>query len=58
MIEAGENGAPRISWMPRLSAEEEAKRVYTVIGRESLEAGAWGPTNAASRFFKVKVEMR
>ena len=49
---------PQISWTPRLMAEEEAKRTYTVEGRESMAEGSWGPTNAASRFFKVKVEMR
>ena len=33
------------------------ERVYTVEGRESLTDGDWGPTNAASRFFRVKVNM-
>ena len=33
------------------------ERVYTVEGRESLTDGDWGPTNAASRFFRVKVAM-
>ncbi len=52
-----DGGKPQISWEPRLSAEEEAKRTYTVEGRESLTSGSWGPTNAASRFFRVRVEM-
>ena len=53
-----ENGKPVISWEPRLSAEEEARRTYTIYGRESLTGGEWTtPTNAASRFFKVKVTM-
>ena len=26
--------------------------------RESLTAGSWGPTNASSRFFRVKVELK
>ena len=52
-----ENGAPVIGWQPRLSAEEEAKRTYTIFGRESLGVGDWGLTNAASGFFHVKVEM-
>ena len=49
------DGKPQISWEPRLSAEEEAKRTYTIYGCESLTDGSWGTTNAASRFFRVKV---
>ncbi len=50
---------PTISWEPRLAPEEKAKRVYTIYGRESLTDGGWAtPTNVASRFFKVGVEMR
>ena len=53
-----EGGKPQISWEPKLSADEEAKRTYTIEGRESLTDGEWTtPTNAASRFFKVKVTM-
>ena len=33
------------------------ERVYTGEGRERLTDGDWGPTNAASNFFRVKVEM-
>ena len=51
-------GKPQISWEPRLSAEEEAKRTYTIYGRESLTDGEWTtPTNAASHFFKVRVTL-
>ena len=32
------------------------ERVYTVEGKESLSDG-WGPTNANSRFFQVKVRL-
>ncbi len=50
---------PVIGWEPKLSTEEEAKRLYTIYGREALDAGDWATsTNAASRFFKVKVELR
>ena len=45
------NGVPVVGWEPDLGAE----RAYRVLGRESLSDGAWGPTNAASRFFKVEV---
>ena len=51
-----ENGNPIIGWEPKLSAAEEAKRVYTVEGKAHL-TDAWAPTNSASRFFRVKVEM-
>ncbi len=34
-----------------------ADRVYEVQGKETLDVYDWGPTNAASRFFRVKVEM-
>ena len=52
------DGKPQISWEPRLSAEEETRRTYTIYGRESLTGGEWTtPTNAASRFFKVKVTL-
>ena len=52
-----ENGAPVIGWNPDLN-EGGAKheRVYTVEGKENL-TDTWAPTNSASRFFRVKVEM-
>jgi len=58
VIAIDDSGAPRISWEPRLPAAEEAKRVYTVLGRDILESSEWGPTNAECRFFKVKVKMK
>ena len=57
VISIGADGEPVVGWEPKLSAEEEAKRTYTIYGRESLTDGDWGPTNAASRFFRVKVSM-
>ena len=52
------DGKPQISWEPRLSADEESKRTYTIYGRESLTDGEWTtPTNAASHFFKVRVTL-
>ena len=50
------NGMPVVSWDPKLSSEEEAKRTYTIEGKELLSDG-WGATNAASRFFRVRVSM-
>jgi PKD repeat protein len=47
------NGVPRLTWTPDLGTV----RVYSVEGRTNLSAGAWGPTNAGSRFFRVKVGM-
>ena len=47
------NESPRITWAPDLGAA----RVYAVDGRSNLTADAWGATNAASRFFRVKVSM-
>ena len=46
------DGAAVVTPDPDLGAE----RVYTVIGAETLPE-AFGPTNAASRFFRVKVEL-
>ncbi len=54
-----EGETPLISWEPRLGIAEEARRIYTIYGRESLDMGEWAtPTNAASRFFRVHVDMR
>lgn len=39
-------------WTPDLGDE----RIYTVEGKETL-GGDWGPTNEATRFFRVKVGM-
>ena len=49
------NGVPYIYWTPDLGRDE---RDYVVYGRESLQDGTWGPTNSASRFFKVEVRMK
>ena len=43
--------------LPNLNTNGEV-RVYTVLGKTNLTDAAWVcPTNAAHRFFKVKVEM-
>ena len=58
VIPIGAEGEPVIGWMPDLNeGGTKHERVYTVEGRESLTEGSWGPTNAASRFFRVKVSM-
>ena len=51
------NGVPYVSWSPNLNTNGEV-RVYTILGKTNLTDAAWVcPTNAAHRFFKVKVEM-
>ena len=51
------NDVPYVSWTPNLNTNGEV-RVYTVMGKTNLTDAAWTcPTNAAHRFFKVKVEM-
>lgn len=46
------NGVRYVTWTPNLGTE----RVYTVEGKSSLTNAAWvSSTNAASRFFRVKV---
>ena len=47
------NGVPKISVGGR---GERSGRVYTVEGKENL-GDSWGPTNAMSRFFHIKVEV-
>jgi hypothetical protein len=48
------NGAPVVTWKPDM----RPGRVYTVEGKAKLSDAAWtSPTNAASRFFRVKVGM-
>ena len=55
---AFENGAPVVSWEPKLPPEEEAKRIYTIEGKAEL-GGTWSsPVEASHRFFHVKVEMK
>ena len=51
------DGAVSVSWQPRLSAAEEARRIYTRYGKNRLE-DAWGPVTPASQFFKVGVQMK
>ena len=52
-----ENGEPVVTWTPDLNeGGTKSERVYTVEGQERLGDG-WGPTNATSRFFRVKVAM-
>ena len=41
-----------VHWWPDLRPD----CAYTVEGKASLRDSAWGPTNAASRFFRVSVE--
>ncbi|MGN0854342.1 MAG: M12 family metallo-peptidase [Kiritimatiellia bacterium] len=57
-----EDGKPVVTWEPELSAEEAAKRRYTVYGKTSLEAASWSTVPSGDeglyRFFKVAVEMK
>ena len=53
------NGAPVVEWSPKLSTAEEAQRTYTIYGKTNLTDKAWhSPTNEASQFFMVGVEMK
>ena len=53
---------PVVSWEPILSAEEAARRTYTILGRQSFYTGDWTPVAAGHakdyNFFKVTVEMK
>ncbi len=51
-ITAGKGGS-QVTWTPDLGTA----RVYTVSGRTNLTDGAWGATNGANRFFRVKVAL-
>ena len=61
-IEIDKDGRPCVSWTPKLSPEEEEKRVYVIYGTSDLKSTNWTPVDDgnmdAMRFFKVKVEMR
>lgn len=58
VISIGADGEPIVGWDPDLNeGGKKHERVYIVEGRESLTDGNWVPTNAASRFFRVKVTM-
>ena len=52
-------GAPVITWEPDWSgAVGEARRVYMVEGRETLDDGDWEtPPTANHRFFRVKAAL-
>lgn len=53
-----ENGGPIVSWSPDLNeGGTKNLRVYTVEGKMNLVDTSWGPTNAATRFFRVKVSL-
>jgi hypothetical protein len=56
------NGDPVISWYPKLSEVESAKRVYTILGRQSLFSEDWDSVEDGDakrfNFFKVTVEMK
>ncbi len=53
-----EAGEPVVSWTPDLNeGGTKSERVYTVEGKTNLVDQSWGPTNDATRFFRVKVEM-
>jgi hypothetical protein len=57
LISIGTDGEPVIGWEPDLNeGGTKHERVYTVEGKENL-TDSWAPTNAASRFFRVKVSM-
>lgn len=47
------NDFPIVIWSPDIRPD----RVYTVLGKTNLTDTTWGPTNSASRFFKVTVDM-
>lgn len=51
------DGRPIVKWDSDLNEDgTKEERLYEVEGAETL-GGAWGPTNAASRFFRVKVAL-
>jgi hypothetical protein len=51
------NGAPVVSWTPDLNEKNtKTERSYVLEGTPTL-TNAWGPTNSASRFFRVKVTL-
>ena len=56
------DGKPTISWEPKLTAEEAAKRIYTTFGKETLFDSHWKPVDTQPssdyHFFKVDVKMK
>ena len=47
------DGVPQVTWTPDLGPA----RVYSVLGRTNLADAVWGPTNAATIFYRVRVDM-
>ena len=45
--------SPLIGWSPDLTPQ----RVYAVEGKSQLAETSWAATNAASRFFRVRVDL-
>lgn len=55
------DGAPHIGYTPELSAEEAAKRTYTIYGKAKLQDEEWSIVNGNEsdfNFFKVTVGMK
>ena len=53
-----DGGAPVIRWESDLNeGGTNVERIYMVEGKEELSDPDWGPTNAASRFFRMKVRL-
>lgn len=56
-VPAASNGVPNISWKPDLNeGEQKTERTYVVEGKPGM-LDEWGATNAASRFFRVKMAL-
>ena len=57
-ISFDKNGGAKVEWTPDLNeGGTKHERVYTVEGKANLVDQSWGPTNEATRFFRVKVQM-
>lgn len=56
------DGKPVVTYEPELSAEEAAKRTYTVYGKKRMDDTAWSVVSSGEeslyRFFMVSVEMK
>lgn len=56
------DGVPVVTWAPKLSPAEEAKRKYTILGKTTLADENWIEVSAGEEslynFFRVTVEMR
>ena len=43
------DGGPAVVWSPKQSEAEEAKQVYTIYGKKTLEAGEqWTPVGSSA----------